>query len=101
MILVFKLSMPGVNSWNGHWSGQDKLYAKVISFGRTKKAKDFGQKILEIRHFTYNFGDGWCAAVTVEEVDKNEAARIRRKSAGFCGYEWMIDSIKNNLEIKI
>ena len=47
MILSFTLSMPGNNSWNGKWSGAGKLYAKVINFGRTKKAIAKANEILD------------------------------------------------------
>jgi hypothetical protein len=30
----------------------------------------------------------------VRAVDAKEARQIRKKSEGFCGYDWMIDSIK-------
>lgn len=42
----------------------------------------------------YNFGDGWGAGVSVKIVDgvKGKNAAIKG-SKGFCGYEWMIDSI--------
>jgi len=35
----------------------------------------------------------WGAAVAVNEVSSAEAANLRTKSNGFCGYEWMVDSI--------
>lgn len=35
----------------------------------------------------------WGASVTLKEVDGKESAKLKRKSNGFCGYEWMIDSI--------
>ena len=42
----------------------------------------------------YNFGDGWGANVSVRIV---EGAKSRNQaikgSKGFCGYDWMIDSI--------
>lgn len=93
MIIAFTLSMPGCNSWNGKWSGQEILYAKVVNFGRGKKAEVEAQKILNKTYYNYDFGDGWRAGVTVREVDAKEANQIRRKSAGFCGYDWMIQSI--------
>lgn len=99
MILSFTLSMPNNNSWNGKWSGEDTFYAKVINFGRTKKATSQAQEILDKGYYYYNFGDGWGAGVSIEEVDSKRAAQIRRKSAGFCGYDWMIDSIKEFGEI--
>ena len=39
MILCFELSMPSVGSWNGKWGGANSYYAKIINFGRTKKAE--------------------------------------------------------------
>jgi hypothetical protein len=101
MILAFTLSMPSNNSWNNRWSGQDKLYVKTLNFGRSKKSNESANKILAKKYFTYNFGDGWCASVAVKEVDSKEAATLRKKSAGFCGYDWMIDSIKLHNEIRI
>ena len=96
MILCFELSMPGVNSWNGKWSGAEKLYARTMNFGRTQKQAEKAKEILGKRYYRYNFGDGWAAGVSVKQVDPKEAAKIRRKSAGFCGYDWMIDSIIQN-----
>lgn len=95
MILSFELSMPNRNSWNGRWSGEGDLYARVINFGRTKKAETKAREILDKGSFYYNFGDGWGANVAVREVSSKEAAYIRRKTKGFCGYDWMITSIKN------
>jgi hypothetical protein len=100
MTLCFTLSMPSVNSWNGKWSGAERLYAKVINFGKTKKSNENAQFILNKECFYYNFGDGWSACVTVKEVDSKEAATVRKKSDGFCGYDWMIDSIIDIGEIK-
>ena len=96
MILSFTLSMPNNNAWNGRWSGENNLYAKVINFGRSKKALE----ILEKKYYHYNFGDGWAAGVSVEEVDSKQANKIRKASQGFCGYDWMVESIKLNGEIR-
>ena len=47
------------------------------------------------------FGDdGWGANVNVKIVDSKEAAKVRKKTKGFCGYDWMIDSIIERQEIK-
>lgn len=92
MILAFKLSMPGVSSWNGRWSGEGRDYVKVVTF-RGKSGKTKGQQLLSHGSYHYDFGDGWCARVDVEEVGSAGASRLRRKSAGFCGYDWMVDSI--------
>lgn len=94
MILCFTLSMPGVASWNGRWSGEGRLYAKVINLGKSQKADLKGQELIKGSPYRYFFGDGWVASVSVREVDAKETAKIRRKSQGFCGYDWMIDSIR-------
>ena len=92
MILAFKLSMPGVSSWNGRWSGEGRDYVKLVTF-RGKAGENKGQQLLSHGSYHYDFGDGWRARVDVEEVGSAGAARLRRKSAGFCGYDWMVDSI--------
>lgn len=28
-----------------------------------------------------------------ESADSKEAAKLRKRSAGFCGYDWMVDSL--------
>jgi len=93
MILCFKLSMPNNNSWNGKWSGDGRFYAIVKNFGKTQKANVKAQEILDTGYFSYNFGDGWCAGISVTKVDAKESAKTRRKSLGFCGYDWMVESI--------
>lgn len=95
MLLAFELSMPNIGSWNGKWTGVGRHYVRVISM-RAKKA---AQKILEKSRYRYNFGDGWSACVSVREVTPSEAQKLRRKTNGFCGYDWMIDSIRNHGEI--
>ena len=92
MRLAFMLSMPGVSSWNGKWTGEGKCYAIVRTTGRADLAG---------RSFGHNFGDGWFASVGVEVVPAAEARKLRRKSDGFCGYDWMVDSIIDHGEIRI
>ena len=92
-VFSFKLSMPGVNTWNGRWTGENRFYARTRCVAYTKS------KDLE-GYYRYSFGDGWIASVTVERVDAHEASKIRKKSVGFCGYEWMIDSILAHRSIK-
>ena len=88
MILAFKLSMPHNNSWNGKWSGEDKLYVITRNLPK-QKAKE----IITQKSYYHNFGDGWGASISVTHVDSKEAAKLRKKSKGFCGYDWMVDSI--------
>ncbi len=99
MALVFELSMPNNNAWNGKWSGQEKYYAVVRNLGQSKEARGRTKEILAKGSFSYNFGDGWRASIDVKEVSGREITKIRTKSAGFCGYEWMIDCIVSHLKI--
>lgn len=99
MLIEFKLTMPNIGSWNGRWSGERKYYAKVVNIGRTKEKEQLGREIVDRKSFYYNFGDGWGMSIKVRQVDSKEAARIRRKSSGFCGYEWAIDSILKHKKI--
>jgi len=99
MLVEFKLSMPGVNSWNNKWSGSENYYAVVKKF-TTKPMKEKAKDLLEKEYFSYNFGDGWCAGVSVKKIDSTEARKIRKKSNGFCGYDWMVSSIIRNGNIQ-
>lgn len=94
MLVCFSLSMPNVGSWNGKWTGEGKIYARVF---KVSKKND---KIKDGDYFRYNFGDGWSAGVSIKFVDGNEAVKIRRKTSGFCNYEWMIKSIIEHGEIR-
>ena len=87
MLVKFSLSMPNVGSWDRKWSGEGRTYAVVKNIHKNKCTLKDGD------YFRYNFGDGWSAGVQVSIIDSSEAAKIRRKSAGFCGYEWMVESI--------
>ncbi len=85
--LIFELSMPSNNSWNGKWSGENNKYtvARKVSKKRALELEDY---------YHYNFGDGWAAGVSVREANPRERATNK-----FCGYEWMIDSIIDNGKI--
>ncbi len=91
--VAFKLSMPGVNSWNGKWSGEDQLHAIVKSF---PDKSTFVLSLANKSYWTHRFGDGWVAGVTAHIVDSKEAASIKKRSVGFSGYDWMVDSIIRN-----
>ena len=86
MRLIAELTMPNIGSWNGKWTSSSNKFTKV--FSTSKKMKEF------IGNYYYNFGDGWGANVEVRESLPKE--RVTNK---FCGYEWMIFSIKQNKEI--
>ena len=91
-LLSFELSMPNVGSWNGKWTRQGKPYIIVDCLPKSEAEK--ARRILEKRYYRYNFGDGWSAGVVVKEIpDRKTAAKLRKISAGFCGYDWMVSSI--------
>jgi hypothetical protein len=92
MYVSFELSMPGNNAWNGKWTGEGKLYVRVINVGTRKDAREKYEKL--IGHHSYSFGDGWRAAITVRECTSAAARKLKKDSLGFCGYDWMIDSLR-------
>ena len=95
--LIFELSMPNVGSWNGKWTGEKNYHARTMNFtaryGKSATSEAKLKEILKEGSYYYNFGDGWGADVSVKSADSKEAAKAKKKSVGFCGYEWMIDSI--------
>lgn len=92
MNLAFTLSMPNNNAWNGRWSGEGRLYVIVKRFPDSKKAQEKYAPLIG-KAFYYNFGDGWGASVSVRQVVGKEVTALRKKSAGFCGYDWMVEEI--------
>jgi hypothetical protein len=92
MYVSFELSMPGNNSWNGKWTGEGKLYARVFNVGTRKDAREKYEKL--IGHHSYSFGDGWRASITVRECTSTAARKLKKDSVGFCGYDWMIASLR-------
>ena len=92
MLIAFTLTMPNVGSWNGKWTGADNLYCIIRSFnGKAKRAK--GAELLEAGSWYYGWNDGWGASISAKLVDGRKAAQLRKKSRGFCGYDWMVDAI--------
>lgn len=85
--IVFSLSMPHSPSWNGRWSGEDKkhLYFQHVS--------DKLAVALDGQSWDYHWDDGWCALIDAKIVSREERRKLSKQNAGFCGYEWMIQSI--------
>lgn len=79
--VIFELSMPSNNAWNGKWSSEGSTYTVARQIAP--------KKLDELKpRYTYSFGDGWVAAVSIRKANPRE-----KPSGRFCGYEWMIDSI--------
>jgi hypothetical protein len=88
---IFTLSMPNNNSWNGRWTGQDKKYIVARELPKGKVLLDY---------YSYNFGDGWRAGIDVQVVEGyKEKDKLMNHSDGFCGYDWMVDSIMKHGKI--
>lgn len=87
--IAFTLTMPSTSSCN--WTGSYKNYVVV------SKVKN--DKVIE-PSYTYSFGDGWVAQVKTQTVTRQDAQALRRTSDGFCGYDWMIDSILTHGSIR-
>lgn len=85
-MIVFQLTMPHAGSWNGKWTGDGRVYAK------TRPNREVPPEVIG-KEFHYRWDDGWEACITVTKMDAKDAAKIMRQSAGFFGYDWMIDSI--------
>jgi hypothetical protein len=90
--LAFILTMPGCISWDGKWSGAGNVYARVRSF-RSAAPKP--------GNYPYSWPDGWRANIEVRPVDRSEAAKLRKRTVGFAGYDWMIDSIVKHGRIQV
>ena len=89
--LMFKLSL---YSPHGKWNKEDRLYAVVRKFDLTKKGRALAERVLNSGGFySYVWSDGWHATITVKKLDAKQAKDTKKKSVGFCGYDWMIDNI--------
>jgi hypothetical protein len=97
--LAFFLSMPGVPSWNGRWTGEGQLYCRVENLGRSQKAMTKATRIVAEAPYLYRWNDGWAAEVDVKWVDPRKSRRLVKQSRGFCGYDWMITSILSHGKI--
>jgi hypothetical protein len=91
MIIAFELTMPSVGSWNGKWTGDKDLFAKCRTLSKPEAERLLGDGME--KNFSYRWDDGWCASIRVRKIDSSEKKVLERKSSGFCGYDWMIDSI--------
>ena len=86
--IEFKLSMPGVNTWNGRWSGEKDNYTIVRKLSDTDVDKLLSGNLRA--SWLHRWDDGWCARVDARIILKGERLP---KSDGFCGYDWMVTNI--------
>ena len=82
-MILFELSL---DNWKRRWTGDAVKYYRIF------KECEIPKELLN-RNFYYHWSDGWDACISVRKVDAREARKLMKVSAGFCGYDWMIDSI--------
>jgi hypothetical protein len=102
MLVAYFLSMPNCGSWNGEWTGKGYKFVKVRKYTK-QQCRDMmhnPDKIGESKQWSYRWSDGWSAMVTAKKIDSKTANNLRKSSDGFCGYEWMIDSIEKTNKIE-
>ena len=85
----FKLSMPSRNSWNGRWSGEGRDYL-IFKNLTDKKLAFLDLNYAKSVSWGHHWDDGWSARVTARVMIEGEK---KKKSAGFSGYDWMVDNI--------
>jgi hypothetical protein len=89
--IMFMLTMPQKGSWDGKWTGENKLYVLIRMV-----SKEAAERLLDgnkVKQWDYNFGDGWVAQIDGRYIEEGESNEFTRKSAGFAGYDWMVDSL--------
>ena len=68
-MLLFALSIPNIGSWNGQWTGSDKVYT------RTRKPSIKIQNDLDGKDFFYRWNDGWTAKISCKKVSATNAKK--------------------------
>lgn len=94
---LFILTMPEVGSWNGRWSGEGHYCARTCSI--FFRGKPIYPNLKEGR-FYYHWDDGWTACIEVKFITPSEAKKNEKRSTGFYGYDWMVESLKEHGVIK-
>ena len=69
--LLFILTMPNVGSWNGKWTGSDRVYARARNAKQYPNCKE--------DNYYYSWNDGWGANVEVRKVTVAEANKYIKK----------------------
>ena len=99
MLVCFELTMPNRASWNRRWSGENSRHLVIKKF--LKKDQEIIDRILKTKNYFYRWDDGWRACITVELVDSKQTNKLKKLNSGFCGYDWMVESIIRFGEIRL
>ena len=90
--IAYILTMPGVGSWNGSFTGSRNFYCVTRSY---KNSSHIPAKVLSMESgYIYDFGDGWVSRIKAREIPVVEKPVYNSQSSGFMGYEWMIKEIE-------
>lgn len=91
----FELTMPNRASWNGRWSGEGRKFYVIKKLPVNALKQEHLKRLIENGRdsWYYRWEDGWGANVEAQVIDSTEARKRKKVSDGFCGYDWMIDSI--------
>ena len=79
-MIVFELTMPHVNTWNGRWSGENERFIRI--YPNNSVPKEYVD-----RDFEYYFSDGWVANIHISRTDAASAHKLENQSCGFMGYD--------------
>jgi hypothetical protein len=86
----FRLSMPNRGSWNGRWSGEGREYLIYKTLSEKTLIRLGIEMSAAGKSWHHCWNDGWTARIRARIMASNER---KRKSAGFCGYDWMVENI--------
>lgn len=97
--LIFSLEMQGPTGrpWNEHGD----VYAVIRPLPRKLESVKKARELLAVGSWSYDFGDGWKAVITVRRANTKDVRKTRRETRGFNGCERMVASIILHGEIKI
>ncbi len=87
-LILFTLTMPGCGSWNGVDTGAGRFHGIIKSL-----SNEDSKRVLETKDYRYTWDDGWSANIEVQKITGKDRPKIERRSEGFRGYDWMVDSI--------
>lgn len=94
MLIAYELHMqPSSTTPHPSRSWREKRYIIVRRYGKKAATP-------ELRTYWFSWSDGWSCWIKAREVDSAEARRLRRASAGFAGYDWMVTSIEQHGQIQ-